>query len=324
MAITGSGTQEYPFVVHSYDEIKSVYGDNTLTADTMYYVKLANDIDCKDYGSSFEWETIIGSNWIDFDLDTHEIKNVQIASGHYLFALSVTNTLSLDTRPRIHNGKILNIYGNSGGIFKNVESSSAKPYVGIENLSISIDGSSCTDCIFLRFYIDKCAIYFQTTRLNAAFFSCNISAHNIVVSDSDFVLMISDLNGQPLFQNTNGNSNAYQMIISGCRFKGSVAGLPYYYSMVWNVNQRALFNNARIKVEKTCINIDSTGCALNSATDVLVMISANMTNLGNVNNKDITDSTYAGTNQFDCTSEEIIYGDTLRSNGFQVVNVVGD
>lgn len=322
MAITGSGTQADPFVVHSYEEIKSVYADTSLTANTLYYVVLANDINCNDYGADFTWDSITGSNWIDFDLDGHTIKNIAISNGQYLFNLTVSCGANVTPRPKIHNGSIRNVFGNSGGIFKNASNS----LITLEKLSISINSTSCSDYIFWSFYVNSCAIYVQSAKLNQTFFGVYVGAHTICLENSDIQFDISDLNGKPLFINTNGNSNAYQIIISNCRFRGDVGGLPYSYTMLWNVYQRTMFNNAKIKVEKCCISIDSTKCNLDggTGTGVLISVSENMTNLNNVVNKTIMNSTYTANHDYDVSDEDIVNGDALRSAGFTVVNVVGD
>ena len=322
MAITGSGTQADPFVVHSYDEIKSVYADTSLTASTLYYVVLANNINCNDYGVDFTWDSITGSNWIDFDLDGHTIKNIAISNGQYLFNLTVNCGVNVTPRPKIHNGSIRNVFGNSGGIFKNAGAYSP---ITLENLSISINGTSCTDYIFWSFYVNMCAIYIQSSKLNQTFFGVSLNSHTVWLENSDVLFDISDLNGKPLFINTNGNSNAYQLIISNCRFRGKVGGLPYAYGMLWNVYQRTMFNNTKIKVEKCCISIDSTECNLDggTGTGVLISVSENMANLNNVVNKTIMDSTYTANHDYDISDEDIVNGDALRSAGFTVVNVVG-
>ena len=59
MAITGSGTQADPYLVHSYDELKTATTDRTYIPNFgKSWIALDADIDCNDYGADFEWETI--------------------------------------------------------------------------------------------------------------------------------------------------------------------------------------------------------------------------------------------------------------------------
>ena len=46
MAMTGSGTQANPYVVHNYNELKTACNNSNV------YVELANNIDCNDYGDA--------------------------------------------------------------------------------------------------------------------------------------------------------------------------------------------------------------------------------------------------------------------------------
>ena len=57
MAVTGSGTQADPFIVHSYDEFMSLM-DAVKTNDDTYIQFFENPnqvIDCNVYGSEFKW-----------------------------------------------------------------------------------------------------------------------------------------------------------------------------------------------------------------------------------------------------------------------------
>ena len=125
MAITGTGTELYPYVVHNYDELKEAC--EYYNYDTDYgtnYVKLANDIDCNDYGSDWVWETITlvstatsTKHWASLDLDGHTIKNAYIKTGQY--CMFTADTVGGQYKGFIKNGKILNVFCNaSNGFFK--------------------------------------------------------------------------------------------------------------------------------------------------------------------------------------------------------------
>ena len=127
MAIIGTGTQTDPWIVHNYDEIKDVLV-NKISNNT--YAKLANDIDCNEYGDTWEWETItLGANWVfEFDLGGHTIKNIMIKSGNSLFYGKSTVNV-------IRNGKILNVFNNDG------ESVIAGNGLTLKDISMSINGT---------------------------------------------------------------------------------------------------------------------------------------------------------------------------------------
>lgn len=133
MAITGTGTEQDPYLVHNYDEMKEAceyenYDSETLTYGTNY-VKLVNDIDCNDYGADWDWETIeLAStssssghtkHYGSLNLDGHTIKNVYIKTGqYYMFKGHASSGVAY---AHISNGKILNVFlQSSSGFFKQI------------------------------------------------------------------------------------------------------------------------------------------------------------------------------------------------------------
>ena len=154
MAITGTGTIDDPFLVHSYDEIKTAAGSHTGTND-MYYIKLMNDIDCNDYGVDFEWETILlgnGSSYIsqrlynDLDLNGHTIKNIIIKSNNILFSCD-------NITANVHDGKLLNIFGGGANCFSN------NIFYSHVSISTNMSGQSTTACFRGTTHFNACAVY---------------------------------------------------------------------------------------------------------------------------------------------------------------------
>lgn len=153
MAITGTGTEQDPFIVHSYDEIVEAIKSHYGTGQTPYYSRLANDIDCNDYGVDWEWETIelvsnaSGKSHCDvLDLDGHTIKNVYIANGNVLF--KGTNA---SYPAEVKNGKILNIFGNSpNGIFSSIK---------VTNISASMEFGHINNNAISTCIVHNCALY---------------------------------------------------------------------------------------------------------------------------------------------------------------------
>ena len=166
MAITGTGTELDPYIVHNYDELKTAceyenYDSSTSTYGTNY-VKLANDIDCNDYGADWEWETIeLGStsystghtkHYGSLDLDGHTIKNVYIKTGSnkYMF---VGTSASGNTIGSISNGKILNVFlKSSQGFFSRI-------------IFTNVSFSGNFDSILANYAFDSCYLY------NSAFYA---------------------------------------------------------------------------------------------------------------------------------------------------------
>lgn len=98
MAITGTGTEQDPYLVHDYDEIKTAVTDIT---STNKYIKLMNDIDFKE-DEHFRWESVTGNSsyHAELDLNNKTIMNFFIASNNLMFKYV-----------NMKNGKIKNIFG---------------------------------------------------------------------------------------------------------------------------------------------------------------------------------------------------------------------
>ena len=168
MAITGTGTELDPYIVHSYDEIKTAceyenYDSSTSTYGTNY-VKLANDIDCNDYGSAWEWETIdlkntaSGSQHLaELDLDGHTIKNVYVKTGSYRMFTGAASSALYDYGV-IKNGKILNVFASNSNGFAQ--------HVSFKNISFSGNYSSLSgsagSAVFGSCQFYECAIYLES------------------------------------------------------------------------------------------------------------------------------------------------------------------
>lgn len=94
MAITGTGTQEDPFIVHTALELRTALGEANA------YVKLDNDIDCNYDCRIWEQLTVLAT---DLHLNEHNLLNINCRSG-YVFYIP-TNSMHLFT---IHDGWINN------------------------------------------------------------------------------------------------------------------------------------------------------------------------------------------------------------------------
>lgn len=200
MAITGSGTQADPYVVHNYTELKTACNNSNV------YIELGNNIDCNDYGENFEWQTVTLGSGSDLDLKTHTIKNFKVADNNYAFHSS--------NYSKIHNGKILNVYLARSYGFSASWNSTESRWAYLENLSISINtggGLNNTE-VFSSFAMNACAIYIEgdvNTHLIYPY-----SADGAEITNTDFLLDIDSNTGEcSIF-------SGYGVRVKNCRIRG--------------------------------------------------------------------------------------------------------
>ena len=293
MAITGSGTEQDPYIVHSYDEIKDIFTNASYTG-YIAYINLANDIDCNSYGSTFEWETVsVPSNdrSVVFDLCGHAIKTFKIRSGNAMFKFGGLS------KSIVKNGKILNVYAGGsqglviyeGGIYNVSE---------LNNVSVSmtIQTGLASDAVAIYAAFDRCSIYIEGSESNDnnSLFYTRASDMSGKFVDSDILLNV--ILGHARVDQ--GNEN-----IERCRYRGSCSGGAKY-------------------------NTIFGGRLMNCVLDIYLDISTSYRvtfyedSTGIINeNKIPSDCRVCGMTKV--TSQEIINGDALRAKGFEVVNVVG-
>ena len=283
MAIIGTGTQTDPWIVHNYDEIKDVLV-NKISNNT--YAKLANDIDCNEYGDAWEWETItLRANWVfEFDLGGHTIKNIMIKGGNSLFHRKSTVNV-------IRNGKILNVFNNNGLSVINGNG------LTLKDISMSVNGTGLTDCAFNQISMDNCAVYFKSNKLNnEVFLRANITSP---FKNTDFYLDISNVNSKKIF----GGSNNY-LTIDNCRISGKLRGalVSKYLSLGGATN--------------SVIEVDTTLADCVSAQTIFSDVSTGIINT------EISPNLDGGTSGLTaCTTAQMRDADYLNSIGFTVVKV---
>lgn len=129
MAITGTGTQEDPFAVHTALELRTALGEANA------YVKLNNDIDCNYDCRIWEQLTVLAT---DLHLNEHNLLNINCRSG-YVFYIP-TDSMHLFT---IHDGWINNTI-LSGASFINDNYPNSVTYTA--NSKIGNYGTVIKDC----------------------------------------------------------------------------------------------------------------------------------------------------------------------------------
>lgn len=292
MAITGTGTQADPWIVHNYDEIKDVLV-NKISNNT--YAKLANDIDCNEYGDTWEWETItLGANWVfEFDLGGHTIKNIMIKSGNSLFYGKSTVNV-------IRNGKILNVFNNDG------ESVIAGNGLTLKDISISVNGNGLTSYGFYNIFFERCAVYYKSSKLQSNIIysgSAFGGVDGVGAKNCDFYFDVNNMNDKNLINSLNGIN------YDNCRFRGSVSGASNSYYLLDSG-----------KCINSVIEIDTRNMAWGNMASSF-MRPCKLTSTGIINTE-ISPNLIGGTSGLTaCTTAQMRDADYLNSIGFTVVKV---
>lgn len=226
MAVTGSGTQADPFIVHSYQELKSICDNLTTKQRGVNYVNLANDIDCNDYGDSFEWETLTlakyngvwsSRDYIDFDMCGHTIKNILVKANNKLFEHTQN---SIGDGVKIRNGKLLNIFNN--GTERLIHSSTWECPICFDNVSMSINANGITDAVFYCIKMNKCAVYLDGT---CAANIIHTNTYSTIISNSDFMFNGVITNKMPSGSSTffvYNESSSSNPVLNNCRIRGNM------------------------------------------------------------------------------------------------------
>lgn len=310
MAITGTGTEQDPFIVHSYAEIKEATESHNTGDYTMYYTKLANDIDCNDYGTDWEWTEIIlacntGSGtslkrWANtLDLDGHTIKNAYVANGENMFS-SIIN--SGEGKGVIKNGKLLNIFGaNPKNIFASTQ---------VENVSVSAQLTSYSDRFTTGIW-KNCAIYLIVLNNGGRtpfYYSIQDGLKNVDI----YAELLNCTAGSNLIQ-PSGSISLDSLRIAGKATPADPSNPPTF-----RISSQRIVNSV--------VDFDLTEFSFPEGTTGTVTVwSSDNNNTCVVNSEKLQVAGYqklvAPANVIQATTAQIRNGADLRSLGFLVVNV---
>lgn len=308
MAITGTGTKDDPYIVHNYDELKEKYTEQN-GSTTEWYIKLVNDIDCNDFGDSWEWTAMergYGNKYI--DLDNHTIKNIMIKSGSSLFSDGGGSTY-------ISNGKILNIFNNGAtNIFNGVT---------FNDVSISVNGTGVTDVAFVSSRMTNCALYYKTAKLNNRIATCSHQWDEVYFKNCDLWFDVFDVNGKTLAENTNTIVNSSCIAFENCRMRGTIKGIPAGFggsSYGGDHEGRGLFNRACCN--NCVIEMDTSELVFTANYQWLYPIFKTLDGTHSVINKDkMSDRCNLSDKNYACTTAQMRDPDYLNSIGFTVAKV---
>lgn len=308
MAITGTGTEQDPFIVHSYDEIVEAVTSHYGTGATPYYSRLANDINCNDYGVDWEWETIelasnaSGRTHADIlDLNGHTIKNAYIANNGYLFK-GVNSTYPAE----IKNGKTLNIFGNSpNGIFGSIK---------VTNVSASMEFGHINNNAISTCIVHNCALYAIILDMNSHAFIYFGSA--------------TDIKNVDIYLEAYGcNDSSTCMVLRPSAYSATCDSVLLVGKAVPASNPPKDFKICTTGMYNSAIDFDMSAFVYpEGTTGTTNIIAGNGDNTTVINKSNINVSGYPRyaipTGYLQATStEKMKIGTDLRSLGFLVVNV---
>lgn len=302
-AITGTGVENDPYVIHSYDELKWCCEDTDAVPEgqgtTDYvFVSLNNDIDCSTYDGSFRW-SITCNHAVDFDLNTKTIQNFYIAPNSCMFIVNNSSR-----KLSIHDGQILNIYGdwirNSVSIFDmNYNISDAS--IQLRNVSLSVDITNlsnitlcynnprhltCTNCTF-DFKGSRTTTNHSLIR-SSKLYTCDVHV--------DATLSSATFNGFVL----GGNSSdaAYAL---NCRFMGE---LRYNGSLVSGSAYPMIYTTIRNCVIDLAV-ISTSSTSPSNIPFIYSVVGGPAQNYGIYNTEKLPNYTFSGTNYIACTTADM-------------------
>lgn len=322
MAVTGTGTQADPFIVHSYSEFISLSGHSPV-ADSSVYIKWFDSpnqvLDCNAYGSEFKWGTftdnagISGTVTFHIDLNGCTIKNFLIADGVTMFEghyYSINGNLG---KIIISNGSIRNVFLGSA------TSKFCGDYVKFQDVSISFNFAGATATPFKgngNVTFDNCAMYLVGSTLTTGIMG------GITLTDTDIELHITNQNKINMFPSCS---------FTDCRVQGKVSGDTPYYSDSSIVHHTVLgaitgyYDGTPITNWVNCVvDLDLTESTAQRSDGKYYIIYAYSGGINtNVMCKSHLPSNWSvPTNWNYMTHEQIRNGEYLNSKGFTVVEVV--
>lgn len=325
MAITGTGTEQDPYIVHDYSEFISLSGSghNSGVHDYKVYIQFFENnhpnqvIDCNNYGSEFKWGAFTdnseyyGTATIYINLNGCTIKNFLIADGiamfegHHWSASGAVGTIV------ISNGSFRNVFMGSA------TSKFMGQLVTLQNISVSINIAGTTAVAFdgnaNGSTIDNSALYIVASTLAA-----NIMRQT-TVSDTDIELHVGNQNEKVMFPSCQ---------FTDCRMQGKISGEIAKMNGGWQSavlgTIRTYYGDALTVWTNCVIDLNLTDMT-DYTTHVFQVISKDE---GNLNTNVICNSHMPAEKNIPTdwnymSHENIRNGTYLNNAGFTVVEVAG-
>lgn len=333
MAVTGTGTQADPYIVHNYDEFMSTNG--MLSSGDIYIQFFENErpnqtINCNDYGSEFKWHRYgsVGGLFtnVHINLNGCTIKNFLIADGESMFPGEYAQYRQ-SIAFYISNGSFRNVFLGSP------TSKFCDDYVHFQDVSISFNFVGATGIVFNgagNMTFDNCAMYLVGSTLQGAVIK------KAVLTDTDIELHIADQNEKTIFAGDAGSNN--YCTFQDCRIQGKIGGTPIshaetgHFSIFGCATPANSTDYGKIcKLINCVVDVDLTDSYANFHGAAFYIYKAS--GATDMNTNVLCKSHYPSAGQTSGYSyptswnymshEQIRNGEYLNSKGFTVVEVVG-
>lgn len=294
MAVTGRGTQDDPYIVHDYYELRDTFPKQAKNEQGEYmgytnpcYIELVSDINGNDYGVEFEWEGLYTpSGYYEeashtyLNLKGHTIKNIIIKTGQW-FAYQNRGGIT------ISNGKILNVFGSGAAGLLNIN------YLNHVSVGANLTGANSNNTYLTIRKMDVCSVYFICKSTIRQFFTSGSRDLNIKNSDFYIDVYFWDL----AFTNVG---------IDGCRFRGKITNKSgSNKSCNYNfTTKNSVYDLEWVNEEGSAALFGSSNTSFDSS---------------NVINTD--KGTAANLSPIQVTTEQLADADYLTDRGFLVVDI---
>jgi hypothetical protein len=328
MAITGTGTELDPYIVHDISELETVsLGRGTYwTVNQVFYTKLANDIDAE----GVEWPYLAPSGYYPrmiLDLDNHHIINIgwvnasawqrtlfegdQLKNGYISFNApdmrgSVCGTGGTHT-VLFDNMKI------DGSISFEPEYSSTWYYNSIE-MFLNCSFSNCTGDLVVNF-ADMRGMTQTRFHKGGVFFYTENSNNDKFIENSDFHVTcngcVNYYDGHSV-EGIVATTTTQNVLVEKCRITGTVDGEDTTFN--------EFLGNEHVVYDTCVIDLDFSQCSMPSTFDAGTLIASDATTtVINTDSLSAFDGLItAGTGMIPCTYSEIRHYDDLTAVNFPV------
>lgn len=310
MSVTGSGTQESPYLVSTVQDIDMAFQMCRSKESTgTYYVKLTANID----GQWSEWPLDIdyhsdSDRMIDFDLDGHYIRGFK--SPDRMFAMA---------KDTFRNGQIYNIFRESGS------TSYLMSKIKFKRMSVSAYLKESKSEILTGCEYKQTAVWLKVEDYNAQNgyqyhplltfngYSASDQDGPYQLDENDMLFLIDRVN-TPVCVLMQANSPTSPIIGENCRIQGEITDITPAA-----ITSYPAIMSSDVAVENSVVNIelpDYTGTVSSSPTTIIGTGTTGVINSDLIHDAD--DADYSMINLIDVTDPQMHNADDLTDLGFEV------
>ena len=310
MSVTGSGTQESPYLVSTVQDIDMAFQmcRSKGSAGT-YYVKLTANID----GQWSEWPLDVdyhsdSDRMIDFDLDGHYIRGFK--SPDRMFAMA---------KDTFRNGQIYNIFRESGS------TSYLMSKIKFKRMSVSAYLKESKSEILTGCEYKQTAVWLKVEDYNAqsgyqyhplltfSGYSASDQDGPYQLNETDMMFLIDRVN-TPVCNILQANSPTSPIIGENCRIQGEITDITPAA-----ITSYPAIMSSDVAVENSVVNMelpDYTGTVSSSPTTIIGTGTTGVINSDLIHDAD--DADYSMLNLIDVTDAQMHNADDLTDLGFEV------